>query len=156
MNTLCIMSCKLASLAPILSIILCVYIVIFMNNICKYLFGKNEISKYNIDINCTIKQSEVDEELDSFIRGRWEEYYICKLGWKNINNVTQQEQEQIMLELADTIHNTISPVLLTRLSRFYNTTKNKNGVSGLDQVIADKIQFIVLNYSIETNRLKNK
>ena len=151
MDTLNMLSCSLGAIVPIITIFMYIYIMRFMHNITRYLFNKNEIEKYNIDINCPIKQTEVDEELDSFIRGRWEEYFICNLGWKSIVNVSQKDQEQIMLDMANIISDTISPVLLSKLSRFYNTNKNMNGISGIDKVIADRIQIIVLNYSVEHN-----
>ena len=146
--------CNFNSIISIITICIYIYIIHFMHNITRYLFKKNEIEKYRIDINCPIKQNEVDDELDNFIKGRWEEYFICNLGWKNISNISQKEQEQIMLDMASIISDTISPVLLSKLSRFYNTNKNHNGISGIDKIIADKIQIIVLNYSVENNRPK--
>lgn len=154
MNTLNIDTCSFNLIISIITVSMYIYIIYFMHNITRYLFKKNEIEKYNIDINCPVKQIEVDDELDSFIKGRWEEYFICNLGWKSINNVSQKDQEQIMLDMASIISDTISPVLLSKLSRFYNTNKNHNGISGIDKVIADRIQIIVLNYSVENNRSK--
>lgn len=154
MNTLNIDTCSFNLIIAIITVSMYIYIIYFMHNITRYLFKKNEIEKYNIDINCPVKQIEVDDELDSFIKGRWEEYFICNLGWKSINNVSQKDQEQIMLDMASIISDTISPVLLSKLSRFYNTNKNHNGISGIDKVIADRIQIIVLNYSVENNRSK--
>ena len=124
MNTLNIDTCSFNLIIAIITVSMYIYIIYFMHNITRYLFKKNEIEKYNIDINCPVKQIEVDDELDSFIKGRWEEYFICNLGWKSINNVSQKDQEQIMLDMASIISDTISPVLLSKLSRFYNTNGN--------------------------------
>jgi hypothetical protein len=118
----------------------------------KYVNDKNKIRKYEIDINCKVTQQEVEEELDGFIRARWEEYFICKLGWKETYAPNSKEQEKVLSDMATIISCTISPLLMTRLSRFYNPEKDKDGVSGIDKVIAEKIHIIVLNYSLENSK----
>lgn len=133
----------------ITNFILIFYVIFFLNGFLKYLNDKNKIKKYEIDMNLDIKQEDVEKELDQFILCRWQEYKVLNLDWKKDIIINSETEKNIMIELGTLVNSSISEVLLSRLSIFYDIRKNKDGISPLDEIIAKKIHMIILSYSLE-------
>lgn len=125
-----------------------IYLMIFMNGILKYLNRKNDIRKYEIDINCTLTQQQVMKELDDFINSIWTEYYLHRLGWKTKLIMTDAEQTKMVNEVGEMVAYNISPLLIMKLSRYYND-KQVDNVTAIDTLIATKVHDIVLNFAID-------
>ena len=139
----------------ILNCFLIISVILFLINFRKYLMQKNKIRKYEIDLNSNISHDDIINELDQFILSCWEEYYITTIAWSNRSHIlSESEEAKVIKELAVRIGKSISPIMVSTLSIFYNPTKDQNGVSSIDNLIAGKIQMVVMNYNIEQKNKK--
>lgn len=137
----------------LVNILMVIDIMYFLHNIIKYLNDKNDLREYEIDMNSNITQENVMKELDEFIMSRWEEYQITKLGWKKIDYISNDLQEQILSDLGEIINKSISPLMISKISMFYSNKKDEtSGISPIDELIANKINMVILNYSLITNK----
>lgn len=82
--------------------------------------------------------------LDKIIDSIFARYQIMNLAHVNNLYINDELQQKIIKEVFETVYISISDTVIDKLSLVYNREY-------IDDVIAQKVQMIVLNYTIEIN-----
>lgn len=87
---------------------------------------------------------DVNNILDKVIDQSFTRYQIMKLGYKDNLYITEEMQNNIIYELTKNVFDSLSDNIINKLSLIYKREY-------IDDIIVQKIQYIVLNYVIQIN-----
>lgn len=96
------------------------------------------LSTMNVDLD------NINNILDKIIDQAFTRYQIMKLGYKDNLYITEEMQNNIIYELTKNVFVSISDNLVNKLSLIYKKEY-------IDDLIVQKIQYVVLNYVIQVN-----
>lgn len=90
-----------------------------------------------------INMDELDI-LDKIIQQDFERYQILKLGHKPNLYISEEMQQQIIMDIATEVYTSISDNIWDKLSLIYRKDH-------IEDIIVQKIQMLVLTYTVEIN-----
>lgn len=90
-----------------------------------------------------INMNELDI-LDKIIQQDFERYQILKLGHKPNLYITESMQQKIIMDIATEVYSSISDNIWDKLSLIYKKDH-------IEDIIVQKIQMLVLSYTVEIN-----
>ena len=90
-----------------------------------------------------INMDELDI-LDKIIQQDFERYQILKLGHKPNLYISEEMQQQIIMDIATEVYTSISDNIWDKLSLIYRKEH-------IEDIIVQKIQMLVLTYTVEIN-----
>ena len=109
---------------------------------------EQELEKYNIDINNQVGAS-ILTDLDTFIANVFQDYIVLNIAYKDIQYIKSDLEEKINRDVSVKIVETISPIMILKLSTYYNKDK-------IGDIITEKVYMRTLNYVISNNQTKDK
>lgn len=134
-------------LFELICILIIIYIVVkIVKNISDARCNVKEVNleKYNIELN-----SELDKEalstLDGIIYEAFDNYLMIHIKLQE-EIINAKLEKKIRDDLIEKISNELSPILVTKLSAYYNT----NSIGG---IIAEKVYKLVMEFALKS---KNK
>jgi len=139
------------------SIMVAIMIVVFIllvveifNILIKMRLNQKEIEleKYNIELNTSIEESII-VMLDNLINTIFEDYIILNIACQNILYITPELEQKISKEISYKISERISPIMIIRLSTYYNK-------DSIGDIIAEKVYMKTLNYVVNQNKSKDE
>lgn len=125
------------------NIIFLAIVIFILVNLNKNIKNKTEMDnlKFNLDINP--KDSDL-KLLDDLIQEKLSEYRVLKLESIDKLYITEKIQNEIFEYVLRKVMYQLSPIYLQKLSYIYNTDR-------LDDIITQKINLHILEYTIEVN-----
>lgn len=108
---------------------------------------KNRLREYDININADMKDS-ISDLLESLVSECFNEYILLNVEYKDITYVNAELEAQIMKGVGEMVAKYISPVMLTKMSVYYN-------LRYISEIISDKVYIVTLNYVLEKNAMKD-
>lgn len=113
--------------------------------------GKKEIDEYKkLQILSALEIPIKDlDTLDKIITDIFTQYRILNLEFRDNEYITIKKQEEIVKDVFTVVYNSISPTFLEKLNIIYQENH-------IDDMIAQKIQMIVISYASEVNGSYNK
>lgn len=114
-------------------------------SIDRYFKQKNELYKYNINMNYRKSYSYIKSELDSFIGDCFSEYLIFNGG--NAEFITSEMEEKIHIDVATMVIERLSPAFLDKLILYYSKDK-------ITEVITAQVYLLCTNFVIENNQIR--
>ena len=129
----------------ILSISIVVMLILFYKHTKHHQRELLELARYSTNVQAII-DSSIPQILDTIITDAFQDYQVMELLPRNEPYITDEREKEIRSKLIEKVANRLSPMALDKISLFYNIHK-------IDEIIADKVYIIVMNYVIEHNRL---
>ena len=125
------------------NVILLLVVVFALRKINKSIKEKTEMDA--LRFNFSIEPKETDLQiLDSLIQEKLAEYRIMKLESVDKLYITEKMQKEIFEYVLRKVMYQLSPIYLQRLSYIYNKDR-------LDDIITQKINLHIIDYTIEVN-----
>ena len=124
--------------------------IIALRSYFNYKQMKLELKRYEIDCTTFPYGENVVEYLQKFIEDCFDDYMVNNLipdRDGNIIYVDDEKEIKIRNELSKIVSSRLPPVLLERLSFYYNSRE-------LGNVIAEKIYFVVMDYAIQSRKMR--
>lgn len=133
----------------ILVIILIVLILVFktINNLIKVYSKKIDIDETNSMLNTALDTSILDI-LDKMIIESADKYKVFNIEFKDVPYITDDIQNEMIRNILSDVLHSISPYMRKKLYCVYDQKYIEN-------VILEKIQVIVLDYTLEINGTLN-
>ena len=129
----------------VLAIAIVIMLVLFYRHVKQHQRQLLELARYSTNVQAII-DSSIPQILDTIITDAFQDYQIMELFPRNEPYITDDREKEIRSGLIEKVANRLSPMSLDKISLFYNIHK-------IDEIIADKVYIIVMNYVIEHNRL---
>lgn len=129
----------------VLAIAIVIMLVLFYRHVKQHQRQLLELARYSTNVQAII-DSSIPQILDTIITDAFQDYQIMELFPRNEPYITDDREKEIRSGLIEKVANRLSPMALDKISLFYNIHK-------IDEIIADKVYIIVMNYVIEHNRL---
>lgn len=122
-----------------------ILIGLFMVN--KFLNKKIKLKEYEINTNVIIGP-HTSELLELVIKECFNEYYILNIGFKDVDYINADKEDEITKEIATLVYQRLSPALITQLSLYYN-------IDILPSIISNKVYIFILNFSLSQNTIES-
>ena len=106
---------------------------------------ENKVELENVKFNLSFEPKDSDFQLlDNLIQEKISEYRVLKLENMDKLYINEKIQEQIFEYVLRKVMYQLSPIYIQKLSYIYNTDR-------LDDIITQKINLHILEYTIEIN-----
>lgn len=123
---------------------------IFLLTLCWYMVKdtKNkklqlELDKYEIDMEIKI-EDDLFSILDKVISECFNEYLIREIEYKGVEYVNSELEKKILKEVSHIVCDTISPILINKLSIVYD-------MDNFAEIVSNRTYLHVLDYVIKKN-----
>lgn len=136
----------------IFDIVVLIVVIITIANVCDilrtFVNNKLEIDKFKAVSEQSIDPNDLNI-LDQLINEAFADYRTLHFDYINADEsyITAEDQKKMILELLETVLETVSENLYTKLSLYYKKDY-------INDIIYKKIQMVVLGYTIEINGQK--
>ena len=122
-----------------------VILILYHRNNVKHQRELLELGRYSSNIQAII-DSSIPKILESIINDAFQDYQIMTLIPRQELYINSEREKEIRKDLVEKVVTRISPMALDKVSLFYN-------IHQIDEIIADKVYIIVMNYVVEHNRV---
>lgn len=119
-----------------------VFTIKILNGLAIYIKNKPRLDRYKIDMGLTIEED--DFTLLDMIIEKIMLYYLIQEGITFTEYITTEKETELCKGLVDEISKTMSPALITRLTKIYNQ-------DSLSVIIANRAYIQLNNYIIQHN-----
>ncbi len=134
----------------VLFVALLIILVIGINSYNENKQALLELQRYEINVSTFPFGESMSNALENFIAECFDDYrvkYLVPSQDGNPEYVTDEKEAEIRRELVNLVTERLSPTFLERLALYYRAEH-------IGSIIADKIYLIVMNYAIDSRRIR--